>query len=64
MDFNHDADQVAKAISFGEYQIGFLVRAVPIDVLEGVVQDGALLPPKSTYFAPKLLTGVVFNLLD
>lgn len=64
MDFSHDADQIANAISSGEYQIGFLMRAVPLNVLEGVVRDGALLPPKSTYFAPKLLTGVVFNLLD
>ena len=64
MDFSHDANQVANAISSGEYQIGFLMRAVPLNVLEGVVRDGAVLPPKSTYFAPKLLTGVVFNLLD
>ena len=45
----------------GDYQAAFLLRATPVDQVRAVAAAGETMPPKSTYFFPKLLTGIVFN---
>jgi uncharacterized protein (DUF1015 family) len=45
----------------GEYQAAFLLRPTPIDQVRAVASEGETMPPKSTYFFPKLLTGIAFN---
>ena len=62
--FVHEAEEAVKQVMAGEYQVAFLLRAVPLDLLEAVVREGERLPPKSTYFFPKLITGLVLHLLD
>lgn len=42
----------------------FLLNATPMPVLQKVVEAGMVLPPKTTYFYPKLLTGLVMNQID
>jgi uncharacterized protein (DUF1015 family) len=42
----------------------FLLRPTPIDLVREVAAAGEAMPPKSTYFFPKLLTGIVFNPLS
>jgi uncharacterized protein (DUF1015 family) len=37
---------------------------VPIAEIERTANEGLLMPPKSTFFAPKPKTGVVFRSLD
>jgi len=39
----------------------FLLRPAPIEQVREVAAAGEAMPPKSTYFFPKLLTGLVFN---
>ncbi|MDQ3571386.1 MAG: DUF1015 domain-containing protein, partial [Actinomycetota bacterium] len=39
----------------------FLMRPTPIEQVRAVAAAGETMPPKSTYFFPKLLTGLVFN---
>ena len=39
----------------------FLLRPTPVDQVRAVAAEGETMPPKSTYFFPKLLTGIVFN---
>jgi uncharacterized protein (DUF1015 family) len=39
----------------------FLMRPTPVDQVRAVAAAGETMPPKSTYFYPKLLTGLVFN---
>jgi uncharacterized protein (DUF1015 family) len=48
----------------GEYQAAFLLRPTPVDQVRAVAGAGETMPPKSTYFFPKLLTGLVFNPLS
>ena len=42
----------------------FLLRPAPVEQVREVAAAGEAMPPKSTYFFPKLLTGLVFNPLS
>ncbi|CAN5134987.1 DUF1015 domain-containing protein [soil metagenome] len=42
----------------------FLMRPTPVEQVREVAAAGETMPPKSTYFFPKLLTGLVFNPLE
>jgi uncharacterized protein (DUF1015 family) len=45
----------------GDYDAAFLMRPTPIEQVRDVAAAGENMPPKSTYFFPKLLTGLLFN---
>jgi uncharacterized protein (DUF1015 family) len=48
----------------GDADAAFLLRATPVERVRAVAAEGETMPPKSTYFFPKLLTGIVFNPLS
>jgi len=54
-------DEVLKKLGSGEYQAAFVLRPTPVDQVRAVAAEGETMPPKSTYFFPKLLTGIAFN---
>ena len=64
LDYSHDPEEVWHSVVSGEKVMGFYLNAFPLDLFESVVSIGQKLPRKSTYFHPKLPTGVVFNLLN
>ena len=41
-----------------------MLRPTPVEQVREVAAAGETMPPKSTYFFPKLLTGLVFNPLS
>jgi len=41
-----------------------LIRPVSVAEIERTAREGVLMPPKSTFFTPKLRTGLVIRLLD
>jgi len=45
-------------------QMVFFLNPTPVAQVRAVAEAGAVMPQKSTYFYPKLLTGMVFNLLS
>ena len=45
----------------GEYQVAFLLRPTPVGQVREVAAAGETMPPKSTFFFPKVPTGIVFN---
>jgi uncharacterized protein (DUF1015 family) len=57
------AEAIAKVRS-GEYDAAFLMRPTPVSAVRDVAAEGENMPPKSTYFFPKLLTGLLFNPLS
>jgi uncharacterized protein (DUF1015 family) len=57
------AEAIAKVRS-GEYEAAFFMRPTPIAQVRDVAAEGENMPPKSTYFFPKLLTGLLFNPLS
>lgn len=52
------------AVEAGEAQAAFILRPPPIDQVRQVADAGETMPPKSTYFFPKIPTGIVFNPLS
>jgi uncharacterized protein (DUF1015 family) len=60
----HDPVEAVRMVESGEAQIAFFIKGVPADVFEVVVGAGIRLPRKSTYFHPKLPSGLVINALD
>ncbi|NTW29568.1 MAG: DUF1015 domain-containing protein [Coriobacteriia bacterium] len=45
----------------GEHDVAFILRATPMEQLREVATAGETMPQKSTYFYPKLLSGLVFR---
>ena len=62
--YQHGVDHVLAALAAGEAQWGVLLRPVPIAEIRRTATEGALMPPKSTFFAPKPRTGLVIRPLD
>jgi len=56
-------DEAHAKLDAGDYQAAFILRPTPVDQVREVAAAGETMPPKSTYFFPKLLTGLVFNQL-
>jgi uncharacterized protein (DUF1015 family) len=50
-------------VESGGADAGFFLRATPVEQVREVAAAGESMPPKSTYFFPKVPTGLVFNLL-
>jgi uncharacterized protein (DUF1015 family) len=59
---NRLADAIEQVESGGA-DAGFFLRATPVGQIREVAAVGEAMPPKSTYFFPKVPTGLVFNLL-
>ncbi|HMT04151.1 MAG: DUF1015 domain-containing protein [Solirubrobacterales bacterium] len=57
-------DDVLGAIKVGEAQAAFILRPTPVEQVRAVADAGETMPPKSTYFFPKIPTGIVFNPLS
>jgi uncharacterized protein (DUF1015 family) len=57
-------DEAVGAVEDGSADAAFILRATPIDQVRKVAQAGVPMPPKSTFFFPKVPTGLVFNLLE
>jgi uncharacterized protein (DUF1015 family) len=48
----------------GTYDVAFILRPIPVDQVRAICESDENMPPKSTYFFPKVLTGLVFNPVD
>ena len=59
-----DARAALAAVERGEADGAFLMNPPSVHDVECVCGTGATMPEKSTYFYPKLLTGLVMNRLD
>ncbi|MDP8942733.1 MAG: DUF1015 family protein [Actinomycetota bacterium] len=53
-----------EAVTNGRADAAFLMRATPVERVREIAAAGESMPPKSTYFYPKVPTGLVFNPLD
>ena len=62
--FLHDHDEAEERIADGSLQMVFLLKPFPMDAFEEIVSQGQRLPRKSTFFYPKLPTGLVINRID
>jgi uncharacterized protein (DUF1015 family) len=59
--YARDTAEALARVSSGEYDAAFIMRPTPVQQVRDVAAAGENMPPKSTYFFPKLLTGLLFN---
>jgi uncharacterized protein (DUF1015 family) len=59
--YARDAREALELVRGGEYDVAFLLRPTPVAQVRDVAGAGENMPPKSTFFFPKLLTGLLFN---
>ena len=57
-------DKAFDSIKSGKFEIAFLLNPTKIEELEAVAKEGQRMPQKSTFFYPKLTTGLVINKLS
>lgn len=57
--YQHGIDEVVGALAGGRADAAVLIRPVSITEIERTAREGLLMPPKSTFFTPKLRTGFV-----
>ncbi|MDI6892875.1 MAG: DUF1015 domain-containing protein [Actinomycetota bacterium] len=62
--FTPDINEATSLVDKGEYQIAFFVNPTKVEEIKAVASHHEKMPPKSTYFYPKLLTGLVMNKLE
>jgi uncharacterized protein (DUF1015 family) len=64
LDYARSTAQAREQVASGEAEAAFFMRGTPVEQVRDVAGAGESMPPKSTYFFPKVLTGMVFNPLD
>jgi uncharacterized protein (DUF1015 family) len=64
LSYTHREDEALRAVAEGGAAAAFLVRPPSMREVEAVCLGGQTMPEKSTYFYPKLLSGLVFHCLD
>ena len=57
--YQHGLDEVRNAVDKGDADAAVLIRPVSVAEIERTAREGLLMPPKSTFFTPKLRTGFV-----
>ncbi len=62
--YTPSAAEAEDAVRSGRASAAFLVRAPTVDQVEAVALAGETMPEKSTYFFPKLTSGILFSPLD
>ena len=61
--YTRSADEAVKSVKNGEYQCAFIINATKISQIKDISLNNEKMPQKSTYFYPKLVTGIVMNKL-
>jgi len=51
-------------VESGDCQVAFLLNPTKIEQIKEIASNSLIMPRKSTYFYPKILTGLVFNKID
>lgn len=59
--FSKFHEEVIDDVQNGDYKLGFLLPKLNAEDIFDVVLDGMKMPHKTTYFYPKILSGLVFN---
>ena len=61
--YARDDAQALELVTTGEYDAAFFMAPTPVERIQTVAAAGENMPPKSTYFYPKVPTGLLFNSL-
>ena len=61
--YQHGLDETMSEVDSGRASAAVLIRPVSVAEIERTAREGLLMPPKSTFFTPKLKTGFVIRSL-
>ena len=61
--FRHDAADTVAEVHRGTYDMAFILKATPVEQVREIAEAGLSMPRKTTYFAPKVITGLVMRAL-
>ncbi|OGB60968.1 MAG: hypothetical protein A2Y94_08165 [Caldithrix sp. RBG_13_44_9] len=56
--------ELEKRVKSGDWKVAFALHPTSIEELMTIADSGKIMPPKSTWFEPKLKSGLVVHLLD
>ena len=59
IDYSYDRQDAVKRVVAGEYQLAFILKPVSATVIKDIADAGDRMPRKSTYFYPKLPSGLL-----
>jgi len=59
--YTPDLDEAIARVDAGAAEAAFLVRAPSIEQVFELARRGEVMPQKTTYFFPKLLSGLLFH---
>jgi uncharacterized protein (DUF1015 family) len=59
--YARDDQEAIVAVRSGRYQAALFMAPAPVTLVQAVAASGESMPPKSTYFFPKVPTGLLFN---
>ena len=59
--YTADLDEAIARVDSGEYDGAFLLRATRIEDVFERARRGEVMPQKTTYFFPKLMSGLLFH---
>jgi len=55
------ADEAVRLVNCNRYDFAVFVPATSVEEVKDIAENGLCMPPKSTYFHRKALTGLVFH---
>jgi len=61
--YQHGLEETLREVDGGRASAAILIRPVSVAEIERTAREGLLMPPKSTFFTPKLKTGFVIRSL-
>jgi uncharacterized protein (DUF1015 family) len=61
LEYAKSVDAALAMVEEGEYDVAFIQRPVPVQQVKDIANTDSVMPPKSTYFFPKVMTGFAFN---
>ena len=64
VEYTPDGNVARTAVRTGESQLAVLLQSTPLEAVTAVANASAAMPHKSTYFYPKLATGMVLKPLE
>jgi uncharacterized protein (DUF1015 family) len=59
--YSRTDDEALQLVLRGDYDAAFFLRSTPVEQVRAIAAAGVNMPPKSTYFFPKVPTGLLFN---
>jgi len=64
LNYARTPEEARAKVDAGEADAAFFMSPTPVERVRDVAAAGENMPPKSTYFFPKVLTGMIFNPLE